>query len=245
MNLPRPQPKRAFTLTELLTVIAIVAILAAILIPTVGRVRESAHVSKTMANLRQLQVANLMHAADYKGLYVPVLALALQGNNGATPAPWYENPIFGAYLNDPKFDGWSRNQTVRTGRPTANGGLAGPSLAPSTGANNYPRNFSLRNHEVASIAPRMIMFGDASNYWISGEGTSSASNLEDWPDDTNAGPGGLAFRYRRKATVALADGSVARLTKSEATGAADLRRYFPLTGDGFTDTTLSRNPPPY
>ena len=44
----------AFTLIELLTVIAIFAILAAILIPAVARVRESAKASKSVSNLRQI-----------------------------------------------------------------------------------------------------------------------------------------------------------------------------------------------
>ncbi|MBC8368534.1 MAG: prepilin-type N-terminal cleavage/methylation domain-containing protein [Planctomycetes bacterium] len=44
----------AFTLIELLTVIAIFAILAAILIPAVARVRESANASKSVSNLRQI-----------------------------------------------------------------------------------------------------------------------------------------------------------------------------------------------
>jgi prepilin-type N-terminal cleavage/methylation domain-containing protein/prepilin-type processing-associated H-X9-DG protein len=49
------EPKAmAFTLIELLTVIAIFAILAAILIPAVARVRESAKASKSVSNLRQI-----------------------------------------------------------------------------------------------------------------------------------------------------------------------------------------------
>jgi prepilin-type N-terminal cleavage/methylation domain-containing protein/prepilin-type processing-associated H-X9-DG protein len=43
----------AFTLIELLTVIAIIGILAAIIIPTVGRVRESARNAQCISNLRQ------------------------------------------------------------------------------------------------------------------------------------------------------------------------------------------------
>jgi prepilin-type N-terminal cleavage/methylation domain-containing protein/prepilin-type processing-associated H-X9-DG protein len=58
----------AFTLIELLTVIAIIAILAAILIPVVGKVREQARFSNCVSNLRQWGTANLLHANDNDGL---------------------------------------------------------------------------------------------------------------------------------------------------------------------------------
>ncbi len=47
----------AFTLIELLTVIAIIGILAAILIPVVSSVRDSARASRCIANLRDLTLA--------------------------------------------------------------------------------------------------------------------------------------------------------------------------------------------
>lgn len=46
-----------FTLIELLTVIAVIGILAAILIPVVGKVRESARNASCQSNLRQVGVA--------------------------------------------------------------------------------------------------------------------------------------------------------------------------------------------
>ncbi|MBC8010666.1 MAG: prepilin-type N-terminal cleavage/methylation domain-containing protein [Burkholderiales bacterium] len=68
--IPAP-PQRAFTLIELLTVIAIIGILAAIIIPTVGRVRESARNSTALSNLRQIGLTNQLYAQDNKGLSVP------------------------------------------------------------------------------------------------------------------------------------------------------------------------------
>ena len=57
---------RAFTLIELLTVIAIIGILAAIIIPTVGRVRQSARAAQCKSNLRQIGTALHLYAAENK-----------------------------------------------------------------------------------------------------------------------------------------------------------------------------------
>ena len=58
----------AFTLTELLTVIAIIGILAAILIPAVARVREAARASQCASNLRQIGLGIALYADDHRGV---------------------------------------------------------------------------------------------------------------------------------------------------------------------------------
>jgi prepilin-type processing-associated H-X9-DG protein len=54
-------------LIELLTVIAIIGILAAILIPTVGKVRNSAQSARCISNLRQVGQQIMAYANDSKG----------------------------------------------------------------------------------------------------------------------------------------------------------------------------------
>ncbi len=56
--------RRAFTLIELLTVIAIVALLAAILIPTLNSARQTAKSSRVLSNLRQIANTVFFYAAD-------------------------------------------------------------------------------------------------------------------------------------------------------------------------------------
>jgi prepilin-type N-terminal cleavage/methylation domain-containing protein/prepilin-type processing-associated H-X9-DG protein len=63
-NRPSRNNHRGFTLIELLTVIAIIGILAAILIPVVGRVRESARGASCRSNLRQLHLAARLYLED-------------------------------------------------------------------------------------------------------------------------------------------------------------------------------------
>ncbi len=65
---------RAFTLVELLTVIAIIGILAAIIIPTVGKVRATSRRAVCVSNLRQLGNAFEINAVDNRNQYPPPLA---------------------------------------------------------------------------------------------------------------------------------------------------------------------------
>jgi prepilin-type N-terminal cleavage/methylation domain-containing protein/prepilin-type processing-associated H-X9-DG protein len=65
----RATGNRAFTLVELLTVIAILAILAAILFASIGAWRKSTHRAMCATNFRQAGVAILTYAADNKGKY--------------------------------------------------------------------------------------------------------------------------------------------------------------------------------
>jgi prepilin-type processing-associated H-X9-DG protein/prepilin-type N-terminal cleavage/methylation domain-containing protein len=79
-----PLRQSAFTLIELLTVIAIIGILAAIIIPTVGKVRESARKAQSLSNLRQIGQAVIMYAQDNKDRLIHANEVA---------GEWFTSPL--------------------------------------------------------------------------------------------------------------------------------------------------------
>lgn len=92
----------AFSLIELLTVIAIIAILAAILIPIVGKVQSQAKLSNCISNLRQWGMANLLYAQEHDSL------IPWDGGTNASPnnmqihadtRPWFN--ALPSYLDSP------------------------------------------------------------------------------------------------------------------------------------------------
>lgn len=64
---PHRRMSGGFTLIELLTVVAIIGILAAIIIPVVGKVRESARRAQSLANVRTCAQSALLYANENRG----------------------------------------------------------------------------------------------------------------------------------------------------------------------------------
>lgn len=82
----------AFTLIELLIVIAIIAILVGLLLPALGKARQTGKQLQCLANVRSLQIASTLYADQYRGVLIDV-GLA-HGGFGQLEASWV------ATLND-------------------------------------------------------------------------------------------------------------------------------------------------
>ena len=84
--------KAGFSLIELLAVIAVVGILVAIILPVTNSVRNSARITKSLSNLRQLAAGMQMYSTDNQGFY---------------PIGYHESPSddeLSKYINDRGLD---------------------------------------------------------------------------------------------------------------------------------------------
>ncbi len=100
MNHQSSSSRSAFTLIELLTVIAIIGILASILIPTLSAVRESARNAHCVSNLRQLGMGMIAAIGDNNDRFIN-----LPRNPGSGDGNWPWNPIIALMVSlDPYLD---------------------------------------------------------------------------------------------------------------------------------------------
>ena len=209
--------RRAFTLVELLVVVAILALLISILLPTLGRAKEEARRVICLSNLRQLAIAAHSYAAS---------------NNDSYPIAYYfvsKPPLFISYAWDfTSIKDWSTGRkVVKPGLLWQGRGMMEIQQCPSFhGAANwfedpytgYNYNTSYIGHGSGEsiVAPTKTSdVCDPANCALFGDGQCAAGANKfmraPWPNPGDAGFFGRAagtqgFRHLGKTNVAYCDG---------------------------------------
>jgi prepilin-type N-terminal cleavage/methylation domain-containing protein/prepilin-type processing-associated H-X9-DG protein len=84
------KPNRALTLIELLVVIGVIAVLAGLLLPVVGRAKATAHKATCINNHRQMILAWQLYADDFGGRLPPNVA----GSQGIAYTNWVAGHLY-------------------------------------------------------------------------------------------------------------------------------------------------------
>ena len=198
--------KRAFTLIEMLVVVAIIMVLAALLFPALGRVRESGRATTCVSNLRQLQLAALNYA---NGGNVPNAISTLQMDTQANTN--YESKGWVA---------WQNGLATPTYTQTGGGGIACitngtlyqyvrtwnvymcPTLKAISSYKSYTRGYSMATNSGASGAS--ILSIRATTVVLFGDDSGCTSALKDSQFSTNQ----VGALHGKKGNVVYLDGHV-------------------------------------
>ena len=223
----RSKTERNFTLIELLVVIAIIAILASMLLPTLGRAREMSKSISCANNLKQQGVGVTMYVNDYDG-WLPVaekgvspnsynaawkceIAPYLLGNNAITSSNFNTSSLLcSGVLACPVFR--LPNWTVANINSARKGGYgwnyyyAGyKEEGDSSGNRKRQKQAKMR------IPSRTVLCGDSETSEI-----STVTDASDWSKIFTASSGkSLAMRHQKKINISWGDGHVGPITNLE------------------------------
>jgi len=232
MQSPLRRPSHsAFTIVEILVVVAIIGVLVAVALPIFSGVQQRAQIAKTLNNLKQLYQANRLHAAEYNGFFVP--------HNSAAEGAWLNNDRFKSYIYEDDHNAWDDWPSIfKTASPDANtyatpdGVISKMSLGLSVGwdNNHWEQDKAFRSYQ-ADEHPQMVMFADGASHTIRG---LLAEGSAEERDESQNNFGHVAFRYGGKACVIQMGGSAVALTKEELLPESGDERYdfFPRKSPG-------------
>ncbi len=95
--------RKAFTLIELLIVVAIIGILAAIAIPNFLNAQVRAKISRALADLRSINTAMEMYVIDYNGPIRDPVEIGVVGGQGSGLDVWKQLTTPTAYIGSSAF----------------------------------------------------------------------------------------------------------------------------------------------
>jgi prepilin-type N-terminal cleavage/methylation domain-containing protein len=170
--------RRGFTLIELLVVVAIIALLIAILLPSLGKARELANRSYCAANCRGIMQSMNVYAADNSDAFPTVGILPTAGNYGsAGTAP--------PGLTTNGSNATSADGALALYYPTAGGSPSTSNGGGNIMANvwilvlkNYtsPKQYICKSDPVASSTPAALT-DTSSHYWLGFNAVGSGADF--------------------------------------------------------------------
>src|SRR6185295_3076498 len=155
IKITRRQFRLGFTLIELLVVIAIIAILAAMLLPALGRAKLKAQAIGCMNDTKQLALAWRMYADDNRD----TLPFAY-GNGLNAPYVWVQGYLDDA--NPTANDNWNYETTIKKG-------AIWPYCGKSLGIWHCPADTSFGKNPQGDRVPRRSV---SMSNWVGGNGDS-------------------------------------------------------------------------
>ena len=212
---------KAFTLIELIIVVIVIAILAALFLPVLGTVLENARTTKCVSNLHQIGTGMLSFANDHNGSFPESGAIIEWGKVDAAPpggsgqASWMEQLAVymnlsvnnaGTTTNDPQNAAGDSIFTCPSSRlaKTAdkyysyfNGAHAAYAVSQANGA---------VKQQLINYPSKQILSGDITD-WPDGDGLLDADK-----DDYTQNPFDIQSTFHRgKVNILFADGHIATL----------------------------------
>lgn len=213
--------KQNFTLTELLVVISIIAILAGLLLPALNKSRASAQNAACISNLKQVGATFMLYANDFDDLLPPADFAKTPSTDAATSQPTSENALetgtnipwyirLGMKKYLPRFDATDTSKTVVNcpitygnpgklnsyGVPVGNSD-EGTQKVGSTSV--YYRIRSQIDNKHVLAADSTLGTGKEPEAYFLDEGSGGAGS---------GGKGNIVLRHSDRANAVMADGRV-------------------------------------
>jgi type II secretory pathway pseudopilin PulG len=215
-----PPATRAFTLIELLIVIAGITILAGIAVPTLNSVYERAKGTKDMSNLRQIGTATQLYVND---------------NNGVFPGSATQIWMSQLELNQKYLSSWRVLESPFDKRSTSELGNAATAISYGINSNVYSGGAAISADRITKPVTFIVFApAQASGAAISFQGAATSSAPGVSVVATTSSPGGAAvggtMNNRAKINALCADWHVETMPWSG-------------TGPAFTNTTATGTDP--
>ncbi len=175
--------RRAFTLVEIITVTAIIAVLISILLPSVRMVRELANRIQCSANLKTWGAACLGFAANHKGNFPAAYGFGEssqtpQGAQVATALMQEDGGWYKQILDENNANPGQANYSKYSSPPYANGqtGTQFPMILNNDNINNNGANFNVESRRFGTPYSDFLEYGGTGQFTqYASDGTAIAS----------------------------------------------------------------------